>query len=163
MDNPFSLIILAARKALLEGKVPEEELGEERLTIVRAMIACGKYSHEKIERFIFFLKNFLYIENEEINRKFDTAVDALTGRTQAIGIIETINQLTREKGIKKGIQLGIEKGIVTGIQQGSEKKSYEVVENLIVKLGLSDEQITDVANVSLAFVKKVRRELNKKK
>jgi hypothetical protein len=33
MDNPFSLIVLPAQKALLRDRIPEEELGEERLTI----------------------------------------------------------------------------------------------------------------------------------
>lgn len=38
MDNPFSLIVLAAQKALLEKKMPEKGLGEERLTIARATV-----------------------------------------------------------------------------------------------------------------------------
>ena len=42
-----------------------------------------------------------------------------------------------------------------------ESKSYEVVKNLIVKMGLSDEQIADVAEVSLEFVEKVRSVLDK--
>jgi len=37
-----------------------------------------------------------------------------------------------------------------------------VVENLIVKLGLADEQIVELAEVELAFVQKIRSGLNKK-
>ncbi len=40
MENPFSLIVLACQKALLEGKVPEKELGRERLTIAKALLKC---------------------------------------------------------------------------------------------------------------------------
>lgn len=47
-------------------------------------------------------------------------------------------------------------------RKGEEKKSHAVVENLIVKLGLTDEQAAEVAEVDLAYVKKVRAELNKK-
>jgi hypothetical protein len=42
------------------------------------------------------------------------------------------------------------------------KKSHAVVENLITKLGLSDEQAADVAEVSIAFVAKAREELKNK-
>ncbi len=50
-----------------------------------------------------------------------------------------------------------------GEEKGAEQKSYDVVENLIVKLGFNDEQAADVAEVSIDFVKKVRADLNKKK
>jgi len=44
-----------------------------------------------------------------------------------------------------------------------EKGKAEVVHNLITKLGLSDIQAADVAAVPVAFVKKVRASLKKKK
>jgi len=47
-------------------------------------------------------------------------------------------------------------------RKGEEKKSHAVVENLIVKLGLTDEQAAEVAEVDLAYVKKIRAKLNKK-
>lgn len=47
-------------------------------------------------------------------------------------------------------------------RKGEEKKSHAVVENLIVKLGLTDEQAAEVAEVDLAYVKKVRAEINNK-
>jgi predicted transposase/invertase (TIGR01784 family) len=49
-----------------------------------------------------------------------------------------------------------------GKEAGIEEKSHAVVENLIVKLGLSDEQAADVAVVSVEYVAKVRAELKKK-
>lgn len=47
-------------------------------------------------------------------------------------------------------------------RRGEAKGKAEVVENLIVKLGLSDEQIAEVAEVTLDFVKKIRASLKKK-
>ncbi|GAB2782632.1 hypothetical protein GCM10027275_27990 [Rhabdobacter roseus] len=93
IHNPFALIVLAAQKALLMDKIPEEELGEQRLTIARALIHSGRYDSEQIRRFLFFLKTFVYLENPEINRKFDQEMDRLTGNDQAMGIIETIKML----------------------------------------------------------------------
>ncbi|CAM4399524.1 hypothetical protein SAMN06265348_11674 [Pedobacter westerhofensis] len=46
-------------------------------------------------------------------------------------------------------------------RKGEEKKSHAVVENLILKLGLSDEEAADVAEVDVAYVTKVRAELKK--
>jgi hypothetical protein len=48
-----------------------------------------------------------------------------------------------------------------GQSKGEEKKSRVVVENLIVKLGLTDEQAAEVAEVSLDYVKTLRAELKK--
>ncbi|WP_257666771.1 hypothetical protein [Parapedobacter tibetensis] len=64
-DNAFALIVLACQKALLEGKVPESELGEGRSTIARALIASGQYDKDRIVSFLVFLKNFIYVDNDD--------------------------------------------------------------------------------------------------
>lgn len=50
-----------------------------------------------------------------------------------------------------------------GIVKGMEKGKAEVVRNLITKLGLTNEQAAEVAGVSVAFVKKIRTSLKKKR
>lgn len=70
MRNAFALIVLACQKATNEGKVPEQELGEQRSTIARALIESGKYDKDRIISFMHFLKNFLFIKDSEINRIF---------------------------------------------------------------------------------------------
>ena len=47
---------------------------------------------------------------------------------------------------------GLEKGIVKGIAKGKS----EVVRNLIMKMGLSDVQIAEIAEVPTDIVKKIR-------
>jgi hypothetical protein len=54
------------------------------------------------------------------------------------------------------------KGEARGEIKGEEKKSHEVIENLIVKFGFTDEQAAEAAKVDVAYVKKIRIELNKK-
>ncbi|WP_139125710.1 hypothetical protein [Arcticibacter eurypsychrophilus] len=147
MDNPFSLIILAAQKALLEGKIPEEELGEERLTIARTLIDSGKYNHEKIARFIIFLKNLVYIKDPKINRIFDIEVDTLMGRSNVMGIIETINELNREEGF----EMGLEKGRV-------EEKA-EFTKNLLSSTDLSVSKIAGLVGVTEDFVREISASL----
>jgi len=65
------------------------------------------------------------------------------------------------RGIEIGMQIGIERGIEKGIGIGEEKTNHQVVKNLILKMGLSNVQIRDVAEVPVAFVAKVRQQLNK--
>lgn len=50
-----------------------------------------------------------------------------------------------------------------GIEKGMEKGKADVVRNLITKLGLSDAQAAEIAEVPVALVKKVRASLKKKK
>ena len=84
-----------------------------------------------------------------------------------MGIIETIKKIEREEGIeigmKKGMEEGIEKGMEKGMEKGIEKGKREVIENLIIKLGLSDKQVADIAEMPVSFVKKIRASLKKKK
>ena len=49
-----------------------------------------------------------------------------------------------------------------GQARGIENKSYDVVENLIIKFGFTDEQAAEVAEVSIDFVRKVRENLSQK-
>ncbi len=63
--------------------------------------------------------------------------------------------------LEEGKEKGKKEGIKEGFQKGKERKSYEVVRNLITKMGLTDSQVADIAGVTVNFVKKVRKELKK--
>lgn len=97
IGNPFALIVLACQKAILEGKIPDEELGKERLTIAKALLAQN-YDHDRIISFMWFLKNFIFIDNQDINHKFDQQIETLTGGKLDMGIIETIKMQERREG-----------------------------------------------------------------
>ncbi|WP_257669381.1 hypothetical protein [Parapedobacter tibetensis] len=64
--------------------------------------------------------------------------------------------------------MGIEQLLIETEKKGSEKKGIEkgksdVVANLIQQLGLDDQAAAEVAEVSIDFVRKVRKDLAKKK
>ncbi|MFC6101541.1 hypothetical protein [Olivibacter domesticus] len=48
-------------------------------------------------------------------------------------------------------------------RKGEAKKSHDVVENLIIDFGFTDEQAEKAAEVTVDFVQKVRADLAKKK
>jgi hypothetical protein len=54
------------------------------------------------------------------------------------------------------------KGRKLGVIEGKLEEKREVVESLIKKLKLSDNNIADLANVDIDFVKRVRQEINNK-
>ncbi|MBB5436939.1 hypothetical protein HDC92_000603 [Pedobacter sp. AK017] len=145
-QNPFALITLACQNALLEGKIPDEELGINRLAIARKLLSYN-YNHDRIISFLVFLKNFIFIDDKEINSKFDQQIIDLTGGAINMGIIETIKMQERREGKI----------------DGAKEKSHEVVKNLILELGLSDDQAAKIAAVSVSYVKQVRKELTAQK
>lgn len=156
MKNPFALIVLAAQKVLLAHKLPDTELGEQRLMIARALITSKQYDNEQIKRFLYFLKTFLHIENPSINNNFDRQIESLTQKESVMGIIETIKMLEREEGF----EIGMEKGMEIGIEQESERKSREVVTNLLQANQFTITTIANFASVTEAFVEKVKKDLN---
>ena len=48
------------------------------------------------------------------------------------------------------------------IKEAREVEQIKVIKNLILQLGLSDEQTAGIADVSIDLVKKIRADLNKK-
>jgi len=147
MDNPFSLIVLAAQKALVADKIPQHELAQHRLTIAKALIESKRYDNEQIRRFLFFLKTFIYIDNSEINSNFDQQIASLTGNEIAMGIIETIKMITREEALEEGIE------------KGEDRKNHEFVKNLLFNTDFNISKIAVLAGVSEDFVKNVQSNL----
>lgn len=68
-----------------------------------------------------------------------------------------------KKGVMNTLDIYIEKGRKEGFEQGKNEKEFDIVENLITKLGLNDQQAAEIAEVPLSFVKKIRNTLRKKK
>lgn len=68
-----------------------------------------------------------------------------------MGIIQSIRNKKNEEGLKEGEE------------KGREEEKTILVKNLIAQLGLSDEQASEVAKVSLSFVQEIRSNLSSSK
>lgn len=136
-ENIFALIVLACQKALLEGKIPEEELGKDRLTIARTLIT-HKYDKGRITNFLIFLKNFLYINDEEINRIFDEEIIQLTGGIIDMSVIEILKKQERQQGrLEERAKAKAEK-----LKSALEFKKMGIqIEDIAKALGLTVEQV----------------------
>jgi predicted transposase YdaD len=68
----------------------------------------------------------------------------LVQQIKVMGIIQSIRNKKNEEGLKEGEE------------KGREEEKTILVKNLITQLGLSDEQASEIAKVSLAFVQEIR-------
>ena len=149
MDNVFALVVLACQKAMGQGKVSGEELAQSRLAIAKALLGL-KIELPLIRKLLVFLKNILYVDNEELNRKFNQEVLLLTDNNLDMGVIEIINKREREKGIEAGIKTGIK----TGIKKGRKEEALAIAKRLKAKGGALDE-IAEVTGLSLQEIEKL--------
>jgi predicted transposase/invertase (TIGR01784 family) len=148
-NNPFALVVLAAKASLLSGKVTDEELMRQHAWIFEAL-NTRKIPKRKQLIMWAFLVNCVRFAKPETYRIFDKQLETITGKTNSMGVIEMLE----EKGIEKGIERGIERG--------RTEAQAQFVTNLLAKLHLTDDQIADIAGVDLAFVERIKQALNSK-
>jgi len=96
-----------------------------------------------------FLFYYISFEFSETKTKFDYEVNLLTNKN-----IE--NMMTMQDAIYEyGEATGFYEGKKEGKKEGKENEVY----GLITKLGFSDQQIVEYANVSVTFIKKIRAKI----
>jgi hypothetical protein len=133
-SNPFAQVVVAAKMRLQEGKVPEDELLNNKLLAARKLTEKG-FGMEKIRAIFNFLRNYVLFEKPETNRKFDK----LFKETDKTSVMNTVEYLKME---------------------GKEEAAAAFVENLLKGSDFVVEKIASLANVSVEFVIKVKNQLN---
>ena len=133
-NNPFAQVVVAAKMRLQEGKVPEDELLNNKLLAARKLTEKG-FGMEKIRAIFNFLRNYVLFEKPETNRKFDN----LFKETDKTSVMNTVEYLKME---------------------GKEEAATAFVENLLKGSDFVVEKIASLANVSVEFVNKVKNQLN---
>ncbi|MBD1433541.1 hypothetical protein H8B06_11935 [Sphingobacterium sp. DN00404] len=156
MDNIFAFLVVACQKALLEGKIPDEELGEDRLTIAKTLLRHD-YDHDRIKNFLIFLKNFLYINDAEINRIFDEQIIELSGGTIDMGVIEVVKKQEREQGRleerAKTAKLLREERAKAEAEKLVEKRESAIK---MLQNGFDAKLISDILGLSIEEIEKLK-------
>lgn len=146
-SNPFALIMLVAKRAIIPGRIRDEELLKEKLSIAKLIISRG-YTKKKTYAMLAFLHNYIRFEKTETYRSFGIELDRLTGKKNTMGILEQIRQMhidaAREEGVK----------------EGRMEQSAKVAQALIEMSTFSDKEIAGISGVTETFVRKLRK--NKK-
>jgi DNA-binding CsgD family transcriptional regulator len=145
-NNPFAIVLLAARKALLAGHIPEKMLLDQKLLVARSLLAKKQFSHKKIKAILVFLRNYIVFAKKETSRIFDKQINKITHQNNSMGIVEYLADIEYQKGIA----------------EATEKTHRQIVVNLLKGTGYSMAKIADLAGVSIYFVKKVKASLKTK-
>ena len=153
-SNPFAFVVLTVLLALRRGKLTDKALFDLKVELVRKLLE-QKFARATIRGIFYFIRNYVVFADPENDSKFDSKIDSITQKSRHMGIVDMLKEREAQKILEKGGKAGLKKGL--------EKGKTEEVRNLITRLALSDVQAADVAGVSVAFVKKVRVSLKKKK
>lgn len=129
-SNPFAQVVLAAKTALLEEKIPAEELLRRKMLIASRLLRKG-FQVKKLIAIMKFLENYILFEEPEMNRIFT------------------------EQIYKPNIKdiMGIDEYIE---MEATEKAQESFVKNLLKQSDFSDEKIASLANVTVEFVNEVK-------
>ncbi|MBS1665199.1 MAG: hypothetical protein JST68_29405 [Bacteroidetes bacterium] len=145
-SNVFALVALVAKKALLQGKVADRELLDEKLALARLLYEKGYFTKDKLQKIGAFLNNYVRFENRKMNRIFTKRFDTITNKKNSMGIMETLAVIAKEKGIEEGIE------------KGRETREIEIARNLITNGKFSDEDIASATDIPLKVIRRMRKE-----
>jgi hypothetical protein len=159
-NNPFAMVILTVQTALLKGKVKKEELFELKIDLAKRLL-LKKIPKDKIRGLMNFLKLYVRFGEDKLTTKFEEQIRIITDKSEkTMGIEEFVIDRATRIGLKRGIEKGEKKGEKIGEKKGIEITTYEknvtFVKSLLAKTNFPDEQIADIANVTIEFVRKVK-------
>lgn len=137
-SNPFALVILAAKKALLPDGTPDMERLRHKLLVARNLLARKNLPQRKIKAILSFLNNYVVFKNQETNSIFTKEIHRITNKTKPMGFFERWAEYKTEEALEK------------------------VVRNLLRRSNFSMEKIASIAGVPLDFVKKVKKSIRTK-
>jgi hypothetical protein len=137
--NPFAWVMLAAKIALLKGKDVDAKLLKGKLFIFRKLYENGVFEKRKLQAILTFLNSYVRFENKETYRTFNHEIDKITEKENTMDIFEIAAEMR------------------------VEEKTWEIVKNLLTKTSHPIDEIASLANVSVDFVKEVKKSLKKKK
>jgi len=147
-NNPFAMAVLSAKLALSRNSVSDQQLFDLAYDLAKRLLG-KKMPKEKIRKVMNFLRYYLRFENHEMFVKFEQEIAVLTQKSITMGIEEFLLERAERQGIAKGREEAREEGQV------------KVVTKLIIQSVLSDEQIANIADTSVNFVKSIRDGLKK--
>jgi predicted transposase/invertase (TIGR01784 family) len=146
------------------GEIPDEKVEALENKFLAASLLVLKHSFEKEWLANNSLKMLVLMAtaSQGLQKSF---IVYLFGRSQlreaAIRTLFESLSGTTKNTIMSTLDIFIEKGRKEGFEKGEEKKSYEVVKNLLSANKFTVPEIANFANVSEAFVLKVREEMSK--
>jgi hypothetical protein len=115
-DNPFALVVLAAKKSM-ESRGDEEKRFRFKRELVRLMLEKG-YGREEILHLFRFLDGVLALADVEKEKMIYN--ELRSEEVSEVAYITNFERLAIEEGMKKGLAQGLEQGLEQGLKQGEQ-------------------------------------------
>jgi hypothetical protein len=142
-ENPFALVLLAAKKALLTGKNLDKELLKQKLLVAKLLYSRGLFTKPKIQAVLSFLHNYIRFDKPQTNLIFTYELDRITQQKNTMDIFEQVAELRAEEATKEALK----------------KERAKTVKKLLTHTELSMEKIASIVGVTVYFVRKMRQGL----
>jgi len=143
-NNPFAIVMLVAKEALMKLKGSEDEVDEilieHKMMIVSLLQKRGLFGERKINAIMTFLENYVRFRKPETNRIFRQRIDQKTGKSNTMGIIEQLAEIKAEEA-REEVR-----------KEGNEK----AVKLFLTNTEFSISKIAELVEVPISFVKKVK-------
>ncbi len=114
-DNPFSLVVLSAKYALLAKNDEDRKLRFTR-ELIRLMYKKGKTKDEIVNLFK-FISGILYVSDPLKKALIRDEIRKIE-EVKKMPYISYVEEMAREEGLKKGLQEGLQEGLQKGLQEG---------------------------------------------
>jgi predicted transposase/invertase (TIGR01784 family) len=144
--NPFALVVLTVLRSIKNKKSSDETLLNLKIDLFRSMYERNM-EKATMRALANFLKMYVRFSKPETYHIFETEIMTITNNTTTMGIEELILQRAKQEGKVEGKAEG----------------KAEVVRNLIIKMGLTNEQTAEIAGVGIKFVQQLREEVTGRK
>ncbi|HEY6900840.1 MAG TPA: hypothetical protein VI233_09365 [Puia sp.] len=157
-NNPFAIVMLVAKEALLKSGDSDEErekydhkLLEQKLLMARLLKEkMALFGKKKTAAILTFLNNYVVFKKPETNRKFMTKTDEIFEKKNTMGFMEHWAEFKHQEGIQEGLEKGLEKGKELSVRL------------LLENSPLSAQEIAEKVGVSVTLVKKIKKDLTAK-
>ena len=137
-QNPFALVLLIVKRALLNGEATDEVLLKEKLHLAKILLEKGLFTKPRIRAIFTFLNNYIQFEKPATYRTFEKQLDIITEKKNTMGIVECVIELNKQEITEK------------------------VVKVLFKETNLSEARIASLLDVSVEFVSSIKKRLRKK-
>jgi len=150
-DNPFALVMMIAKQALLKGKNFDETLLAGKLFVFRKLYEQGGLNRAKMEAILSFLHNYVLFEQSETNLVFKNEIDKITNKKNTMNIFEQVAEIRAQEGLEQGLE--------QGRKEGAQIATRKFVKNLLENYEIDEKEVASLAGVTVTFVKKVKAEM----
>lgn len=138
-ENPFALVVLAARLALPAYQTQEETILDKKLRIADRLFENKQISIRKRDAILVFLENIFVFSSTKFRCIFDQHINTLTHKSEAMDIFEELAAYKVER-----------------VQES-------VVRKLLAKTDFSDEDIAAIVDNTVEFVEEVKELIEEEK